>query len=302
MNDARMNDAVRKSGSVDRLPKLSVRKPDSHKGDFGRALLIGGSRGMSGAISLSGMAAMRSGAGLVTLAVPDRCLETVAGFEPSYMTVPLPDDHVGRIAAAATTPLIDRANTATAIACGPGLGRSEELVSLVRQLYDSLPQPLVVDADGLNALAHHPDGLASPGGPRIITPHPGEFRRLWGDLKIATERLTACATELAQRHGIIVILKGHRTLVTDGERCFENTTGNPGLATGGTGDILTGIVTALLCQQLSIWDASRLAVHLHGLAGDLAAEQLGQTSLVASDLVHFLPAAFQQHAAGGEAG
>jgi ADP-dependent NAD(P)H-hydrate dehydratase len=280
---------------TERLPELPSRKRDSHKGDFGRALLIGGSRGMTGAIVLAGTAALRGGAGLVTLAVPDRCLETVAVHEPCCMTVPLPDDAVGRVTASAHAQLKKQLAASTVIACGPGLGRSDDLNWLVRELYCTVEQPLVVDADGLNALAAVPDGLSEPAGPRVITPHPGEFRRLWDDPRVAADRLPACAVELAARHGLVVVLKGHHTVVTDGRQTGHNQTGNPGMATGGSGDVLTGLITALLCQHLATWDAARLAVHLHGLAGDLAARQLGQPSLTARDIIRFLPAAFLQH-------
>src|SRR5437764_8296452 len=160
------------------LPRLPSRAPDAHKGDFGRALLIGGSRGMAGAIALAGMSCLRSGAGLVKLAVPECILDTVAGFEPSYMTVPLPCDRGGQIRLKSSRKIAAYLEAATCVACGPGLGRSKRLQLLVRELYQSLPQPMVIDADGLNALAASVDGLSNPGGPRILTPHPGEFPRL----------------------------------------------------------------------------------------------------------------------------
>lgn len=276
------------------LPPLPKRAAESHKGDFGRAVLIGGSRGMSGAISLAGIAALRSGAGLVRLGVPDICLETIASFEPSYMTVPLPCDERGRITAAATASIMGLAEGATCIACGPGLGRSAELDELIDWMYESLPQPLVVDADGLNALAVRSAGLAGAGGPRILTPHPGEFRRLLHDDKTPPQGYEQLAIELAGEQQVVIVLKGHRTLITDGVRSVRNTTGNPGMATGGCGDVLTGIITALVCQGLPPFEAAHLAAHLHGLAGDLAANELGEVSLIASDLLRFLPAAFRQ--------
>src|SRR5262245_11124811 len=159
------------------LPQLPPRQPDAHKGDFGRALLIGGSRGMAGAIALAGMACLRGGAGLVKLAVPECILGTVAGFEPSYMTVPLPSDRNGRIKLKSARKLTEFLEPATCVACGPGLGRSKRLQQLVRSLFTTLPQPLVIDADGLNALAASAEGLVSAGGSRILTPHPGELVR-----------------------------------------------------------------------------------------------------------------------------
>ncbi|HEV3194271.1 MAG TPA: NAD(P)H-hydrate dehydratase, partial [Polyangiaceae bacterium] len=218
------------------LPQLPVRAPDSHKGDFGRALLVGGSRGMTGAIALAGMAALRSGAGLVQLAVPNDCLEVVAGFEPSYMTAGLADDVAGRLSLAAQANLDDLSNRATAVACGPGLGRSDELIELVGWLYGTLTQPAVFDADALDALAQRPELLANHAGPRILTPHPGEFQRLIGNsAKFERSAGEREAQALAGRCSVVLVLKGHRTLITDGTRQVRNTTGNPGMATGGSG-------------------------------------------------------------------
>ncbi len=275
------------------LPRLAPRPPHAHKGHFGLALLIGGSRGMAGAIGLAGRSALRAGAGLVRLAVPDLCLPTVACFDPAYMTVPLASDRRGRIALDAHRRIVELARRATTLALGPGLGRSLGLDTLVGRLYGELEQPMVVDADALNALAARPHLLPRHAGPRILTPHPGEFARLTGSSSVPPERGPAAAVELAERINAIVVLKGHQTRVTDGRRLWTNTTGNPGMATGGAGDVLTGLITALACQGLDSFDAARLGVYLHGLAGDLAAEQLGQPSLTADDLVRFLPAAFK---------
>jgi ADP-dependent NAD(P)H-hydrate dehydratase len=276
------------------LPRLSPRRPDAHKGDFGRALLIGGSRGMAGAIALSGMACLRGGAGLVKLAVPECVLETVAGFEPCCMTVPLVCDSSGYLFPQAFDQLATQLEDATCVACGPGLGRSSDLTQLVHRLYTTVKQPLVIDADGLNALAALPDGLANPGGPRVLTPHPGEFARLFkSDANLMRDDQVARAKQFAADRGIVILLKGQHTIVTDGSRIATNATGNPGMATGGTGDVLTGIITALVCQGLAPYEAVVLGAHVHGLAGDLAAAELGQVSLIASDLLRYLPQAFQ---------
>ena len=283
------------------LPRLAQRAPDAHKGDFGLALIVGGSRGMSGAAALAGMAALRGGAGLVRLAVPEPTLETVAAFEPSYMTVALPADAAGKLAASAREPIVQLSGAATAVACGPGLGRSWELDQLVWHLYQDISKPMVVDADALNALATEPEGLARSGGPRVLTPHPGEFARLVGR-RLAAEDLEAAAVELAARCEAVVVLKGHRTLTTDGSRRVRNTTGNPGMATGGSGDVLTGLITALLCQGLEPFEAAQLGVHLHGLAGDFAAAESGEVSMIASDLIEFLPDAFEELAAADSDG
>jgi ADP-dependent NAD(P)H-hydrate dehydratase len=276
-----------------KLPQLPPRENESHKGDYGRALLIGGSRGMAGAISLSGMAALRSGAGLVKLAVPEVCLDTVARFEPSYMTIPLPCDSAGRLALAARDVLTEQIPAVTALACGPGLGRSKDLDELVAWLYSTVKQPMVFDADALNALASQPSILDSPGGPRVFTPHPGEFARLLGIARVEPEDRGKLARELAGRTGGVVLVKGHETAITDGRQLAYNTTGNPGMATGGSGDVLTGVITAFLCQGLSPFDAARLGAHVHGDAGDYAAAEIGMVGMIARDLLRRLPRAIR---------
>jgi NAD(P)H-hydrate epimerase len=248
---------------------------------------------MAGAIGLASMSCLRSGAGLVTAAVPTVVQATVAGYEPSLMTVPLPGDDHGRIRMAALPALASFLEQATVVALGPGLNRSDELVEFVGRLYREVRQPMVVDADALNALAKQPDILPQAAGPRVLTPHPGEFGRLIGRERFPTAERESLAREFVQRTGVVLVLKGHQTVIADGQQLALNSTGNPGMATGGTGDVLTGIVTAILCQQLSTYDAARLGCHVHGLAGDLAADELGQVSLIASDLVKHLPAAWQ---------
>jgi NAD(P)H-hydrate epimerase len=284
----------------DPLPRLPPRVATSHKGDFGRVLIIGGSRNMSGAVALAGMAALRAGAGLVTLAVPRAVQSTVAAHEPSVMTLGLPDDESGQIAAGADAVLGEPLERATAVAVGPGLGRGPAITELVGWLYTTMPRPLIVDADGLNALSNHPTMLASPAGSRILTPHPGEFARLTGHpappaTDEAARAVAAAGLAAADPTGqTIVVLKGHHSVVADSGRCAFNRTGNPGMASGGSGDVLTGVAVALAGQDCPPFDAARLAVHVHGDAGDLAAAELGETSLIASDLVRFLPAAFRR--------
>lgn len=283
------------------LPTLPPRERSGHKGDYGRAMLIGGSRGMAGAIALAGMSALRGGAGLVTLVVPRTIQNVVATFHPALMTLGFADDGE-RFAGAAVEELLKASQNATALALGPGLGKSNELTAMVERLYREIPRPMIVDADGLNALAQQSQSLAQPGGPRILTPHPAEFARLYGgELKpadVATNKQDRIhfATELALRDltgQTVIVLKGHRTVIADATQHHINTTGNPGMATGGTGDVLTGIIAALLCQGLAPRDAARLGAYLHGKAGDLAAEKLGEVSLIATDLIDHLPAAFE---------
>lgn len=278
------------------LPQLSPRRPDAHKGDFGRAVLVGGSYGMAGAISLAGMACLRSGAGLVRLAVASHMLPLVAAHDPCYMTSALSCDASGEFGLPAVIDeLLPITEPATCLAIGPGLGRSEVRTKIVQHLYERVTQPLVVDADGLNALADVAQRNGQPPkhpGPRILTPHPGEFGRLANRKFASRDEQISAAQEFAKAWDVVLVLKGHRTLITDGSRQEYNETGNPGMATGGSGDVLTGIITALVCQGLSPFDAAVLGCHVHGLAGDLAAEEIGQVSLIATDIVRYLPQAF----------
>ncbi|GIW93285.1 MAG: hypothetical protein KatS3mg110_1326 [Pirellulaceae bacterium] len=267
------------------------RRADSHKGDYGHILLVGGSLGMSGAITLSALAALRSGAGLVTVAVPESVLPTVAAAEPSYMTWPLPCNAHGQLTAAAAQALAPLWEKADVLAVGPGLGRSEAAVQLVRHLYAEWPKPMVVDADGLYALAGWPAATLKP---RLLTPHPGEFLRLCPDAPRERSLQEEAAVTWACEHRVVLILKGAPSLVTDGRRAAYNPTGNPGMATGGSGDVLTGIAAAVLAWQTDLYQAARLAAYVHGLAGDLAARRLGQVALIASDLVRYLPAAWKK--------
>jgi len=281
------------------LPTLSPREADSHKGTYGRVAIIGGSRGMAGAPALSAMAALRSGAGLVTILVPREIQSTVASFEAAVMTVGLGESDCSALRQEFSREIIERVSNFTAVALGPGIGTDPGTVRLVHELYHRLEQLLVVDADALNALAEHTSLLQHPAGPRILTPHPGEFKRLMGEAsgKKSTERAEQAAS-LARQDSTaqtVVVLKGHETVVADGQQFAINQTGNPGMATGGTGDCLTGIIAALVGQGLSPWQAARLGVHLHGLAGDLAAEELGDISMIASDLIDYLPETFQSY-------
>lgn len=294
----RSDNGERMSPPTTRIPKLPERERNAHKGDFGRAYIVGGSRGMAGAVALAAMAAHRAGAGLVTALVPDRILETVAGFSPNFTTVPVPDDEQGRFGASVIDSVRTLCEPATSIGLGPGLGRSESVTKLVGELASTLAKPMVIDADALNGLAKQTQlaGLADAPETRILTPHLGEFRRLVGE-SLEGNECRDRAVHFAAQHNAIVVLKGPATLVTDGQRRYENTTGNPGMATGGSGDVLTGIITGLIGQFASAFDAATTAVYLHGLAGDLAAHRLGEISLVASDLIDELPHAFQHHRA-----
>lgn len=279
---------------VTHLPALAPRAPDSNKGDFGRVLVVAGSRGMSGAAILCAGAALRGGAGLVYLATPAEVQPVAAAANPCYLTVSLPQDDEGKLDAAAEAAVYAAARCKDVIALGPGLGHGEAITGIVSSLLAQSAVPIVVDADGLNALVGHTDRIRNRPAPLVLTPHPGEFARLVG-ASIATvqSRRRELAVQFAADHHLVLVLKGHGTLVTDGRRLYQNLTGNPGMATGGTGDVLTGLIAALLGQKLEPFAAAQLGVHLHGLAGDLARDALGEVSLIASDLLSFLPRAFR---------
>ncbi len=278
---------------MDKFVSLEDRPSDSNKGNFGHALLIGGSYGMAGAISIAALGALRSGAGLTTVATPSVCVDTVASFHPVLMTVPLPCDRRGRISRAATASLRKSLHKHSAVAIGPGMGQSLDLQRLVLELYQSCQVPLILDADALNMLAKKRDWSdLTTAGPRILTPHPGEFQRLSNvEAKDRPGQIQA-AQALAASTEAVIVLKGSRTVVIDPTDQFTNSTGNPKIAVGGSGDLLTGIIASLICQKMSPFEAARLAVHLHGLAADLAAEQILSPSVLATDIVDFLPQAF----------
>lgn len=274
---------------------LPDRPADANKGTFGRVLILAGSTGMSGAAALSGLAALRGGAGLVTLAVPAAIQSIVATVEPSYMTVGLPCDERGQFSQGVQAHLPDLVRHPTAIACGPGWGQSDELFGLLEWLNGHVTQPLVIDADGLNLLSKNIELLASATGPRVLTPHPGEFARLTGlEIKHIQAHRVDVAVEFAVKHRVVVLLKGSATVITDGDRVAINDTGNSGMATGGCGDVLTGLITALLAAGLKAFEAARLGAYLHGLAGDLAAAEMSEPGLIASDLPRFLAKAWLQ--------
>jgi len=250
---------------------------------------------MAGAAALCGASALRSGAGLVRVASPAEIQPTVASFEPSYMTYPLPCDDEGLIRLEPARPILERLITTTdIIAVGPGLGQSDDIRQLLRFLITATAKPMVIDADGLNALVGQTDLLAGLNRPVVLTPHPGEFSRLMGvDIAEVQANRVELAAELATlSEPLVVVLKGAGTVVTDGGRYFVNATGNPGMATGGAGDVLTGVIAALLGQKLPAFEAAQLGVFLHGLAGDIARDQNGEIGLIAGDIVDALPDAF----------
>jgi ADP-dependent NAD(P)H-hydrate dehydratase len=278
---------------VNQLPALPPRPADSNKGTFGRVLVISGSGGMSGAAVLCGSAALRSGAGLVRVAVPSGILPIVAAGNPCYMTAPMPEDEHGRFSDRAAESLLALAQGNSVVAMGPGFGRSPTITALVSALLTQLSMPIVLDADGLNAL--HTDRLRDRTAPLIMTPHPGEFSRLSGlDIPTIQNGRQEVATRFAAEHGVILVLKGQGTVVTDGKRIFVNTTGNPGMATAGSGDVLTGVIAGFLAQGLEPFAAAQLGVYIHGFAGDMARDALGEVGMMAADLLTYLPQAIRR--------
>jgi NAD(P)H-hydrate epimerase len=278
-------------------PLIGPRPAESNKGNYGHVLVVGGSLGKAGAAAMAGMAALRSGAGLSTVATPKSVLGSVAGFHPELMTEPLPETDAGTISASALDRIEALAKGKSVLAMGPGISRNPQTAEFVRALVARLQIPMVLDADGLNAFEGRTDELKSKGLTLVITPHPGEMARLAGCTiaEVQQDRL-GVARKFAREHELIVVLKGHRTLVVqpDGES-WVNTTGNPGMATGGTGDILTGMVAGMMAQHSKqAFLAVLAAVHLHGLAGDVMRESVGEHSLVATDLLKGLPEAFRR--------
>ncbi|MGD0599185.1 MAG: NAD(P)H-hydrate dehydratase, partial [Terriglobales bacterium] len=297
------------STPLDFAQQLAPRARDANKGSYGHVLVIGGSLGKAGAAAMAGFSALRAGAGLSTVATPKSVLATVAAFHPELMTEPLPETAAGTISLRALGPGLNSLLERKTLAIGPGISRNPETADFVRTIVQAAEKSsvgnlvgdsivnLVVDADALNAFEGAAEKLNGRGRTVVITPHPGEMSRLTGlsIAEIQAHRLEI-ARDFAREHELIVVLKGHRTLIAapDGA-VWVNPTGNPGMATGGTGDILTGMVAGLIAQHpQQALEATALAVYLHGLAGDLASESVGENSLVATDLVRFLPQAFAQ--------
>ena len=273
---------------LDRDAVLSIlpdRDPWGHKGSFGRLLLLCGSRGYTGAAWFAAMGALRSGAGLVFLGVPESiyAIEAVKLNEP--VVFPLPEAG-GRLSREAIPEILERLPKMDAVLIGPGLGQSPEVLAVVKAVLEQAACPVVVDADGINLLSGHKDVLRGRTCPTILTPHEGEFARIGG--KTGGDRMAAAA-ELARELGCTVLLKGHRTCITDGTAAYVNPTGNPGMAVGGSGDVLAGIIVSLLGQGIAPLGAAACGAWLHGAAGDLCAQRLGQYGMLPTDMLEELP-------------
>lgn len=267
------------------LSLLPDRNPWGHKGNFGKLLLLCGSRGYTGAAFFAAMGALRAGAGLVFLGVPESIysIEAVKLNEP--VIFPLPDAG-GRLSADAVPEILTRLPQMDAVLVGPGLGQSEGTLAVVRVVLEKAECPVVVDADGINVLSAHRDLLRGRKLPTILTPHDGEFARLGG--VIGEDRMAAAAA-LAEELGCVVLLKGHETCITDGTDGYINPTGNPGMAVGGSGDVLAGVITALLGAGLPPLEAAACGAWLHGAAGDRCAAELGQYGMLPTDMLSALP-------------
>ena len=276
---------------------LPLRPPETHKGNVGRVFLLAGAVGFSGAAALCTMGALRVGAGLVTLGIPKSLHNPMVEKLTEAMLKGLPETKEGSLSLQALPEIVSTIERMDSVGIGPGLSQNPQTKQLVRQLLPKITKPLVLDADGLNALAEEVQLLTKLPLPIIVTPHPGEMGRL---IRQSSEEIQSdrerTATAFAQKYRVIVVLKGHGTVVAsyDGT-VYINNTGNPGMASGGSGDVLTGMIAGLLGQQLSLFDAARLGVYLHGLAGDLAAAERGQIGLLASDVADRIPLAIRQY-------
>ena len=264
---------------------LPDRAPDTHKGDYGRILLLCGSRGYTGAAALAAMGALRTGAGLVYLGVPAGIYEIEAIKLTEPVVFPLAENE-GMFSSDAISEISNILPRMDAVLIGCGIGRSEGTLSVVKFILEQFDGPVVLDADGINVISVHKDILRGRTSPVIITPHEGEFARLGGKLTGDRVQDAYC---LANELGITVVLKGHETIITNGEDCFINTTGNPGMAVGGSGDVLAGMIVSLLGQGLSVINAAACAVWLHGAAGDICADEIGQYGMLPSDMLKVLP-------------
>ena len=285
-----------------RLPTLLLRrKPKAHKGDFGHIFILAGSLRFSGAAALCGHAAVRAGAGLVTLGIPKSIARAIIKVKPKeVMTFPFPETTEGTLSLNGYKKIKDFVKNVDVLVIGPGLTQNKSTQSLVRKVISGIDKPMVIDADGLNALVGHLNLLEvrsrESGAARILTPHPGEMARLLGVAikKVQSDRKNI-AGKFAKDYKITTVLKGHDTVVADSVgNLYINKTGNPGMATAGSGDVLTGMIAAFLGQGLSAFNAAKYAVYLHGLAGDLAAKEKTQTGMIASDIIDKIPEAIKQ--------
>jgi len=285
--------------NVTDIPPLPTRKPDAHKGDFGRVLAVVGSVGMTGAAVLCCEAALRSGCGLVRLVCP-RSLNHVFEMKTTeVMTLPVEESPHGTISDKAVKAILQEAKRFNCLAIGPGLGNNLYTQRLVRDLVRRCHFPIVLDADGINAISAEPQILLDHQAPLVITPHPGEMARLASkSIDEVQKKRRIIAVTFARAFDCVVVLKGAGTVVTDSRGVYVNETGNSGMATAGSGDVLTGMIASFVAQGMTSFDAAIAGVYLHGLAGDIAAAELTEYSVTASDILNAIPEAFAEHTAG----
>ncbi|MDP2914562.1 MAG: NAD(P)H-hydrate dehydratase [Candidatus Aminicenantes bacterium] len=277
-------------------PYFKKRKKDSHKGSYGHLFVLAGSLGKTGAVVMAGKAALRTGTGLVTIGTPQSCLPAIANSMMELMTEALPETPQKTLSESAIPLILDLMKGKDAVLIGPGISTHPSTARLVTSLLPKIKVPVVIDADGLNILAAHPDALKSLPKPAVLTPHPGEFGRLIGrsNRDVLDHRLEL-ASRFSEQFGVYLVLKGYRTLIATPEgRVFINPTGNPGMATGGSGDVLSGMIASLIIQEKDVLGATLAAVYLHGLSGDIGARILGERALIAGDLIKYLPKALKE--------
>lgn len=275
---------------------LPIRKPDGHKGDFGKILIVAGSTGLTGAACLAGQSAARSGAGLTKIACPQSVQPVIASHMIEVMSYPLPDvAKKGALALRSLGEIRSLLQGHDSLVLGPGIGRHRETFELVRRLVEKLERPAIVDADALNALSGHIDVIRNCAAPLVLTPHPGEFKRLTGeDVPDSIHDKVALARDVATDLGVVIVLKGSPTLIAQpGGPVYLNQTGNDGMASGGSGDVLSGIIGTFLAQDLTAVEAAIVGVFVHGLAGDLAADKITARAMIPGDIIRFLPEAFR---------
>lgn len=297
---------------VTELPKIKPRRPDSHKGDYGRILVIAGSTGMTGAAYLCSKAALRAGAGLVTLGMPASLNSIMAVKLTCAMTYPLPETESGTLARAARDKILELSRRFDVAVIGPGLSQHISTKELIVDILEGIDLPIVLDADGLNAIVGKLSLFKTLQNDLVITPHPGEMARLIGlksaldiqnnRLKVSKDFINSIQEKGGKKAGqdikkndIVLVLKGKDTIVINRDKLYINPTGNPGMASGGSGDVLSGMIAALIGQGLSAFKAAQLGVYIHGLAGDIAAKEKGQISMIATDIIDHLPDAFNAY-------
>jgi len=290
---------------IKKLPVFTPRINDTHKGSYGRVLVLAGSPGMTGAAYLCSKAALRSGSGIVTLGIPESLNPVMETKLTCVMTHPLPETKASTLSNKGRKEILKLCESHDVVALGPGLSQQPETKDLILWLIKTIALTMVIDADGINALADNVKILHNVKKNVILTPHPGEMSRLTGHgsaKDVQKERLNTAAQfvqsiqeKLGDEKKIVLVLKGDKTIVADYGKAYVNRTGNPGMATAGAGDVLTGIIVSLIGQGFDVFDASQLGVYIHGLAGDIAAKKKGEVSMIASDIIDCLPDAFIKH-------